>query len=200
MKISYNWLKEYLPQNQMVKMPDSPQKMGEILTSVGLEVEGIEKYEEVANSLEGIVTGEIMTCEKHPDADKLKVTTVDIGTGEPLEIVCGASNVARGQKVIVATTGTTLHPVDGEPFTIKKAKIRGVQSNGMICAEDEIGTGRSHEGIIVLPSDTKVGIPASEYYQLYSDYTIEIGLTPNRMDAMSHLGVAKDVCAYLSHH
>ncbi len=184
----------------MVKMPESPQKMGEILTSVGLEVEGIEKYEEVANSLEGIVTGEVLTCEKHPDADKLKVTTVDIGNGESLEIVCGASNVAVGQKVIVATTGTTLHPVDGEPFTIKKAKIRGVQSNGMICAEDEIGTGHSHEGIIVLPAETKVGIPAAEYYQLYSDYTIEIGLTPNRMDAMSHLGVAKDVCAYLSHH
>ena len=189
-----------MPQNEKVKLPDSPEKMGEILTSVGLEVEGIEKYEEVANSLEGIVTGEILTCEKHPDADKLKVTTVDIGTGEALQIVCGASNVAAGQKVVVATTGTTLHPVDGEPFTIKKAKIRGVQSNGMICAEDEIGTGHSHEGIIELPSDTKVGMPAAEYYQLYSDYTIEIGLTPNRMDAMSHLGVAKDVCAYISHH
>lgn len=200
MKISYNWLKEYLPQNQMVVMPGSPQKMGEILTSVGLEVEGIEKYEEVANSLEGLVTGEVLSCEKHPDADKLKITKVDIGTGDSLDIVCGASNVAAGQKVIVATTGTTLYPVDGEPFTIKNAKIRGVQSNGMICAEDEIGIGHSHEGIIVLPSDTKAGIPAAEYYNLYSDYTIEIGLTPNRMDAMSHLGVAKDVCAYLSHH
>lgn len=200
MKISYNWLKEYLPQNQMVKMPESPQKMGEILTSVGLEVEGIEKYEEVIDNLEGIITGEVLSCEKHPDADKLKVTKVDIGNGEALEIVCGASNVAAGQKVIVATTGTTLHPTAGEPFAIKKAKIRGIQSNGMICAEDEIGLGHSHEGIIVLPEDTKVGIPASEYYQLYSDHTIEIGLTPNRMDAMSHLGVAKDVCAYLSHH
>lgn len=200
MKISYNWLNEYLPQNQMVKMPGSPQKMSEILTSVGLEVEGIEKYEEVANNLEGIFTGEVISCEKHPDADKLKVTKVDIGIGDPLEIVCGAPNVAKGQKVIVATTGTTLHPTSGEPFAIKKAKIRGIQSNGMICAEDEIGLGNSHAGIIVLPEETKVGIPASEYYQLYSDHTIEIGLTPNRMDAMSHLGVAKDVCAYLSHH
>ncbi|MEO7315561.1 MAG: phenylalanine--tRNA ligase subunit beta [Ginsengibacter sp.] len=200
MKISYNWLKEYLPQNQMVKMPDCPQKMGEILTSVGLEVEGIEKYEEVSNNLEGIIVGEVLSCEKHPDADKLKVTKVDIGNGEALEIVCGASNVAAGQKVMVATTGATLHPTVGEPFAIKKAKIRGIQSNGMICAEDEIGLGQSHEGIIVLPEDSKVGMHASEYYQLYSDYTIEIGLTPNRMDAMSHLGVAKDVCAYLSHH
>ncbi len=200
MKISYNWLKEYLPQSQMVKMPDSPQKMGEILTSVGLEVEGIEKYEEVANNLEGIIIGEVLSCEKHPDADKLKVTKVDIGNGEVLEIVCGAANVAAGQKVIVATTGTTLHPKEGEPFAIKKAKIRGVQSNGMICAEDEIGLGTSHEGIIVLPKESMVGMPASNYYQLYNDYTIEIGLTPNRMDAMSHLGVAKDVCAYLAHH
>ncbi|MEO6681501.1 MAG: phenylalanine--tRNA ligase subunit beta [Ginsengibacter sp.] len=200
MKISYNWLKEYLPKNQIGQMPDSPQKMGEILTSVGLEVEGIEKYEEISNNLEGLFTGEVLSCEKHPDADKLKVTRVDIGTGEELEIVCGADNVAAGQKVIVATIGTTLYPTEGEPFAIKKAKIRGVQSSGMICAEDEIGLSKSHDGIMVLPPDTKVGMPAGEYFQLYTDYTIEIGLTPNRMDAMSHLGVAKDVCAYLSHH
>lgn len=200
MKISYNWLKEYLPANDTSGMTENPQRTGDILTSVGLEVENIEKYEEITNGLEGLVIGEVLLCEKHPDADKLKVTSVDIGNGAPLQIVCGAANVAQGQKVVVATIGTTLYPTSGEPFTIKKAKIRGVESHGMLCAEDEIGLGQSHEGIIVLAPETKTGMPAKEYYQVYSDHIFEIGLTPNRMDAMSHLGVAKDVCAYVSHH
>ena len=201
MKISYNWLKEYLPKDEITsKMIGDPQKLGDILTSVGLEVESIEKYEDIPNGLDGLIIGEVLTCEKHPDADKIKITTVDTGNGEALQIVCGATNVATGQMVIVAPVGTTLYPITGESFTIKKAKIRGVESNGMLCAEDEIGLGESHAGIIVLPDETKKGMAAKEYYQLYSDWTIEIGLTPNRMDAMSHLGVAKDVCAYLAHH
>jgi phenylalanyl-tRNA synthetase beta chain len=200
MKISYNWLKEYLPFDETSGITGNPQRTSDILTSVGLEVETIEKYEEITNGLEGLIIGEVLLCEKHPDADKLKVTSVDTGNGAPLQIVCGAANVAQGQKVIVATIGTTLYPTSGEPFTIKKAKIRGVESHGMLCAEDEIGLGQSHEGIIVLAPETKKGTPAKEYYQVYSDYILEIGLTPNRMDAMSHLGVAKDVCAYLSHH
>ena len=201
MKISYNWLKEYLPKDEATsKVMENPQKIAEILTSVGLEVENLEKYEEVKNGLEGLIVGEVITCEKHPDADKLKITTVDNGNGETLQIVCGASNVAAGQKVIMAPVGSKLYPVSGEPFTIKKAKIRGVESNGMLCAEDEIGLGNSHEGIIVLAKDAKAGTLASEYYNLYNDWVFEIGLTPNRMDAMSHLGVAKDVCAYISHH
>ena len=201
MKISYHWLNDYLPDDEVsAQFKKDPYKMGEILTSVGLEVENIEKYEEVKNDLEGLVIGEVLTCAKHPDADKLKITTVANGKGETLQIVCGAPNVAEGQKVILAPVGTTLYPLSGEPFTIKKAKIRGVESNGMLCAEDEIGLGNNHAGIIVLPEDAKTGMAASEYYQLYSDWIFEIGLTPNRMDAMSHLGVAKDVSAYLSHH
>ncbi|MEO6820177.1 MAG: phenylalanine--tRNA ligase subunit beta [Ginsengibacter sp.] len=201
MKISYEWLKEYLPKEGTgLKIIENPNKIGDILTSVGLEVEGIETFEEVKNGLEGLVTGEVLTCEKHPDADRLKITTVDVGLEEPLKIVCGANNVAVGQKVIVATPGATLFPFTGDSFTIKKSKIRGQESNGMLCAEDEIGLGSSHAGIIELPEDTAVGLQAKDYYNLYQDYTFEIGLTPNRMDAMSHLGVAKDVCAYLSHH
>ncbi len=201
MKISYNWLIEYLPIDEVSsKIIGNPQKIAEILTSVGLEVENLEKYEQVTNGLEGLIIGEVLTCEKHPDADKLKITTVSNGHGETLQIVCGASNVAAGQKVIVAPVGTKLFPVSGESFTIKKAKIRGVESNGMLCAEDEIGLGNSHEGIIVLPENVKPGTPAAEYYQLYNDWIFEIGLTPNRMDAMSHIGVAKDVCAWISHH
>ncbi len=201
MKISYKWLKEYLPADETTsRMTDTPEKVADILTSVGLEVESIEKYEDVPNGLNGLIIGEVISCEKHPDADKLKVTTVNNGNGEILQIVCGASNVAAGQKVIVAQVGTTLYPKNGEPFTIKKAKIRGVESNGMLCAEDEIGIGESHAGIIVLPADSKPGTNARDYFQPYNDWTIEIGLTPNRMDAMSHLGVAKDVCAYISHH
>ncbi|HEU5364045.1 MAG TPA: phenylalanine--tRNA ligase subunit beta, partial [Hanamia sp.] len=164
MKISYNWLIEYLPiDDNLSKIISNPQKIAEILTSVGLEVENLEKYEQVKNGLEGLIIGEVLNCEKHTDADKLKITSVSNGHGETLQIVCGASNVAVGQKVIVAPVGTKLFPVSGESFTIKKAKIRGVESNGMLCAEDEIGLGSSHEGIIVLPENAKPGMAAAEY-------------------------------------
>ena len=194
MIISYNWLSEYLP------VSIDPQKLSKILTSIGLEVESLQKYESLKGGLNGIVTGEVITCTKHPDADKLKITAVNIGEAEPVQIVCGASNVAAGQKVVVATVGSTLYPFAGEPINIKKAKIRGVESFGMICAEDEIGLGESHAGIMVLASDTIPGTQASVIFETYNDYIFEIGLTPNRMDAMSHLGVARDVCAYLWHH
>lgn len=194
MTISYNWLSEYLPEKV------DPEQLSTILTSIGLEVETLEKYEEVKGGLKGLVVGEIIECEKHPDADKLSITNVDIGTGESLQIVCGAPNVAKGQKVVVATVGSTIYPSNGEPMTMKKAKIRGAESFGMICAEDEIGLGASHAGIMVLPADTKIGSPAADYFKPNEDYIFEIGLTPNRMDAMSHLGVAKDVCAYLTYH
>jgi len=194
MTISYNWLGEYLPEKI------EPERLSKILTSIGLEVESLEKYESVKGGLQGLVTGEVISCEKHPDADKLKLTEVNIGADENLQIVCGASNVAAGQKVIVATIGSTIYPVTGDPITIKKAKIRGVESQGMICAEDEIGLGESHAGIMVLPAGTKIGLTAAEYFHPYEDHIFEIGLTPNRIDAMSHLGVARDVCAYLSHH
>ena len=193
MKISYNWLSEYI-----VEIPE-PEKLSNILTSVGLEVESLEKFEEVKGGLEGLVIGEVTECSKHPDADKLSVTKVNIGE-EVLQIICGAPNVAVGQKVVVATVGTTLYPLKGEPLTMKKAKIRGYESEGMICAEDEIGLGEGHEGILVLPDDVKVGNKASTYFTPYSDWIFELGITPNRMDAMSHLGVARDVFAYLSHH
>ena len=194
MIISYNWLSEYLP--EIIE----PEKLSKILTSIGLEVESLHKYETVKGGLQGLIIGEVITCEKHPDADKLKLTTVDIGTSEKLQIVCGAANVAVGQKVVVATIGATIYPITGEPITIKKAKIRGVESQGMICAEDEIGLGESHAGIMVLPAQALVGTSAAEYFKLTDDFIFEIGLTPNRSDAMSHLGVARDVCAYLSHH
>ena len=194
MIISYNWLSEYLP------VSIEPQKLSKILTSIGLEVESLHKYESLKGGLEGIVIGEILTCIKHPDADKLKITTVDIGAAEPIQIVCGADNVAAGQKVVVATVGSILYPSTGEPINIKKAKIRGIESFGMICAEDEIGIGESHAGIIVLEQTVVTGTKASNVFETYNDYTFEIGLTPNRMDAMSHLGVARDVCAYLWHH
>ncbi|MGN6801341.1 MAG: phenylalanine--tRNA ligase subunit beta [Ginsengibacter sp.] len=201
MKISYNWLVEYLPIDEAtLKLTGNPKKIAEILTSVGLEVESLEKYEQVKNGLEGLVVGEVLTCEKHPDADKLKVTTVSNGNGETLQVVCGAPNVAAGQKVVLAPVGSRIYPVKGEPVTLKKAKIRGVESQGMLCAEDEIGLGESHAGIMVLPENAVPGTPLKDYFNLYSDWIFEIGLTPNRMDAMSHLGVAKDICAYLSHH
>ena len=200
MIISYNWLSEYLPTKQAgLPVVLEPAKLSKILTSIGLEVENLHEYQSVKGRLEGLVTGEILSCEKHPDADKLKITTVNIGT-EPLQIVCGANNVAVGQKVIVATVGSTLYPTSGDPIQIKKAKIRGAESHGMICAEDEIGLGESHAGIMVLPAETEIGKNASEIFEIYNDHIFEIGLTPNRMDAMSHLGVAKDVCAYLLHH
>jgi len=193
MKISYNWLRTYI-QTEL-----SPEEMSEILTQTGLEVEGIEKIEAVKGGLEGVLVGEVLTCEKHPDADKLKVTTVDIGT-EILQIVCGAGNVAVGQKVPVATVGCTLYPKPEEAFKIKLSKIRGIESLGMICAEDELGIGTSHEGILVLDPSTKNGTKAAEYFQLENDYQLEIGLTPNRADAMGHIGVARDLKAYLNTH
>ncbi|MGN6163152.1 MAG: phenylalanine--tRNA ligase subunit beta [Flavisolibacter sp.] len=194
MTISYKWLSEYLP------VEIEPDRLSKILTSVGLEVEKMESFEEVKGGLKGLVIGEVLQAEQHPNADKLKLTKVNIGKGEPLQIVCGAPNVAAGQKVVVATVGTTIYPSSGDSLTMKVAKIRGVESYGMICAEDEIGLGTSHAGIMVLPQDAKVGSKAEDYFQPYSDIIYEIGLTPNRMDAMSHWGVARDVCAYLSHH
>ena len=194
MTISYKWLSEYLP--VMVE----PERLSRILTSIGLEVESFSKYEEVKGGLKGLVIGEVLSTEKHPNADKLTITKVSTGNGELLQIVCGAPNVAAGQKVVVATVGTTIYPVIGEPMTIRVAKIRNIESYGMICAEDEIGLGSSHAGIMVLPSNLKAGTAAAEYFQPYEDFVYEIGLTPNRMDAMSHWGVARDVCAYLSHH
>jgi phenylalanyl-tRNA synthetase beta chain len=193
MKISYNWLREY------VKTDLSAQEIGEILTETGLEVESVEKIEMVKGGLEGVVTGEVLTCEKHPDADKLKVTTVSTG-GEPLQIVCGAPNVAAGQKVAVATVGCTLYPTPDEPLKIKVSKIRGAESHGMLCAEDELGIGTSHDGIMVLDPATPVGRNLAEILELEDDYQLEIGLTPNRADAMGHIGVARDLIAYLNVH
>jgi phenylalanyl-tRNA synthetase beta chain len=194
MTISYNWLCDYLP----VKV--DPEKLSRILTSIGLEVESLEKYEAVKGGLKGLVIGEVLECSPHPNADKLTLTKVNTGGPEPLSIVCGAPNVAAGQKVVVAAVGTTIYPTKGEPITMKIAKIRGVESHGMICAEDEIGLGESHAGILVLPEEAKVGMAAAAWFHPYTDHIIEIGLTPNHMDAMSHLGVARDVCAWLSHH
>ncbi len=199
MKISYNWLREYLPGNVIKNvLADTPQKIGAILTSVGLELESLTKYEQIVNGLQGLIVGEVISLEQHPNADKLKVAKVDNGNGETLQIVCGATNIAIGQKVVVAPVGTTLYPLNGEPIDIKKAKLRGIESHGMICAEDEIGVGESHDGIILLPAHVKAGEFLSDYYMPYSDWVLEIGLTPNRIDAMSHLGTAKDICAYMS--
>ena len=190
MKISYNWLKQYISTD----LP--PEQVSDILTNIGLEVEAVESFQSVKGGLEGVVIGQVLTCSKHPDADKLTVTTVDLGREEPVQIVCGALNVAAGQKVPVATVGTTLYPNE-EGFTIKKTKIRGELSQGMICAEDELGLGSSHDGIMVLDQDTPVGIPAAEYFNVENDTVFEIGLTPNRIDGASHLGVARDLAAYL---
>lgn len=194
MTISYKWISEYIP----VEL--DPEKVSRILTSIGLEVESVEAYENIPGKLAGLVVGEVVECRQHPGADKLKLTKVSIGQGELLQIVCGAPNVAAGQKVIVATIGTTIHPLKGEPLQMKAAKIRGEQSFGMICAEDEVGIGDSHDGIVVLPADARPGDAVANHYEVYTDWIYEIGLTPNRMDAMSHLGVARDICAYLSHH
>lgn len=191
MNISYNWLKEYADFNL------SPEELGAALTSIGLETGGIEEVESIRGGLRGIVIGKVLTCEEHPNSDHLHITTCDLGNGEPTQIVCGAPNVAAGQTVVVATVGTTLYDGDQE-FQIKKSKIRGVESFGMICAEDEIGIGHSHDGIIVLNDDVKPGTPAAEYYNLTSDYVLEVDLTPNRIDAASHYGVARDLCAWLS--
>lgn len=190
MKISYNWLKEYINTDL------SPDTISEILTDTGLEVEGVEEIETIKGGLKGVVIGEVLTCEPHPNADRLRKTTVNVGNGEPLHIVCGAPNVAAGQKVVVATVGTTIYMEDGD-FKIKKSKIRGEVSEGMICAEDELNLGQSHDGIMVLPEEAVVGTPAAEYFNIESDFVFEIGLTPNRTDAMSHFGVARDLKAAL---
>ena len=192
MKISYNWLKDYVETDLPVE------EIGKLLTDCGLEVESIEKFETVKGGLAGMVIGEVKTKEKHPDADRLNITTVDIGTGTLLNIVCGAANVEAGQKVVIATIGAMLYPTTGEPFEIKKSKIRGAVSEGMICAEDEIGLGTSHDGILILPNDAIVGTPAAEFFKLEKDYILEIGLTPNRADAASHYGVARDLAAILN--
>jgi phenylalanyl-tRNA synthetase beta chain len=191
MKISYNWLKQFLQIDWEAK------KTGELLTDLGLEVEGIETKESIKGSLKGIVVGKVLTCIQHPNADRLKITTVDVGSGEPLQIVCGASNIAVGQKVPVATIGTTLYDAKGEGFKIKKGKIRGEESHGMICAEDELGLGSDHDGIMVLNESLKVGASAAEVFNIEIDEIFEIGLTPNRSDAMSHFGVARDLRAGL---
>ncbi len=191
MKISYNWLKQFLQTDW------DAVKTGELLTDLGLEVEGIETKESIKGSLKGIVVGEVLTCVQHPNADRLKVTTVDLGNGEPVQIVCGAPNVDAGQKVPVATIGTILYDDKGEGFKIKKGKIRGEESHGMICAEDELGLGSGHDGIMILDETLKIGTPAAEVFNIEIDEIFEIGLTPNRSDAMSHFGVARDLRAGL---
>ncbi len=191
MKISYNWLKQFL------QIDWEAEKAGELLTDLGLEVEGIETKESIKGSLAGIVVGEVLTCVQHPNADRLKVTTVDLGSGEPVQIVCGAPNVAAGQKVPVATIGTVLYDEKGEGFKIKKGKIRGEESHGMICAEDELGLGKGHDGILVLDKNMVSGTPAAEVFKIEKDEVFEIGLTPNRADGMSHFGVARDLRAGL---
>jgi len=193
MKISYNWLNQFLP------TAIEPETLGQILTDTGLEVEGLETLEGVKGGLEGVIVAEVLTCEKHPNADKLKVTTINTGT-EVVQVVCGAPNVAVGQKVLLATVGSILYPTPDQPLKIKLSKIRDVESAGMLCAEDELGLGESHDGILVLPADTKVGTPAAIYLELENDVQIEIGLTPNRSDAMGHIGVARDVLAHAATH
>lgn len=192
MKISLNWLKEY------IDISETPEEIAHLLTMTGLEVEGIEKVETIKGGLKGVVIGEVLECKKHPNADKLSITKVDVGSLDLLPIVCGAPNVAVGQKVLVATVGTTLYPQGGDGFTIKKAKIRGEESEGMICAEDELGLGTSHEGIMVLATDLPNGFKASTYFNIEDDIVFEIGLTPNRADGTSHIGVARDIKAVLS--
>ena len=191
MKISYNWLKEFIDTDK------TPVEISNILTGIGLEVESLEKVQAVPGGLEGLTIGYVKEYIQHPNADRLRVTKVDIGSGADLQIVCGAPNVAMGQKVVVATVGTTVYPTTGEPFKINKSKIRGEESEGMICAEDEIGLGQSHDGILVLDADAPVGIPAKSYFKLNDEYLYEIGLTPNRADAASHLGTARDIAAFL---
>lgn len=193
MNISYNWLKEY------VDFDLTPDEVAAALTSIGLETGGVEEVQTIKGGLEGLVIGEVLTCEPHPNSDHMHITTVNLGQGEPVQIVCGAANVAAGQKVVVATIGTKLYDGD-ECITIKKSKLRGVESNGMICAEDEIGIGTDHSGIIVLPDTAVPGTPAKEYYNIKSDYVLEVDITPNRADACSHYGVARDLYAYLVQH
>jgi phenylalanyl-tRNA synthetase beta chain len=190
MRISYNWLKQF------IKIDLAAEETADLLTDLGLEVEGVDKYESLKGGLQGVVVGHVLTCEKHPDADKLKITTVDLGDGnDPVQIVCGAPNVAAGQKVPVATIGTKVFDKEGNAFEIKKGKIRGQESHGMICAEDELGLGSNHDGIMILADDLKPGTPAAKIFEVENDEVFEIGLTPNRADAMSHLGVARDLKA-----
>jgi phenylalanyl-tRNA synthetase beta chain len=191
MKISYSWLKQFLDTDL------KPEEISTILTSIGLEVESLERVQAVPGGLEGLLIGYVKERSQHPNADRLSITKVDIGSSEDLQIVCGAPNVAAGQKVVVATVGCTVHPTSGEPFKINKSKIRGEVSEGMICAEDEIGLGKSHDGIMILPEDAPIGKEAKEFFNLQDDFLFEIGLTPNRADAASHLGVARDIAAYL---
>jgi len=191
MKISYNWLKTFIDTDL------SPQQISTILTNIGLEVESLEEVQAVPGGLKGLLVGEVLSCEQHPNADRLRITQVNIGLENPLQIVCGAPNVAQGQKVIVATVGCMVYPLAGDAFAINKSKIRGELSEGMICAEDEIGLGKGHDGIMVLPEATTAGLPAKDYFKLNEDYLFEIGLTPNRADATSHLGVARDLAAFL---
>ncbi|MDP2414846.1 phenylalanine--tRNA ligase subunit beta [Daejeonella sp.] len=191
MKISYKWLQQFIQTSK------TPEELSLILTNIGLEVESLEKVQTIPGGLEGLVIGYVKECTQHPNADRLKVTRVDVGLGEDLQIVCGANNVAAGQKVVVATVNTTVHPTTGEPFKINKSKIRGEVSEGMICAEDEIGLGHDHDGIMELNADAIIGSAAKDYFNLQDDFVFEIGLTPNRADAASHLGVARDLAAYL---
>jgi phenylalanyl-tRNA synthetase beta chain len=194
MKISYNWLKQFIDTDK------TPEQISQILTGIGLEVESLEKVQAIPGGLEGLVIGYVKDTRQHPNADRLKITQVDAGTGAELQIVCGASNVAAGQKVVVATVGTTVYQIKGEPFKINKSKIRGEESEGMICAEDEIGLGESHEGIMVLDADAPVGDLVKDYFKVSDDYLYEIGLTPNRADAASHLGTARDIAAFIKTH
>ena len=190
MNISYKWLKKYIDTDL------TPEEVSVALTSLGLEVGALERVETIKGGLRGLVVGHVITCIDHPNSDHLHITTVDLGDGnDPVQIVCGAPNVAAGQKVIVATIGTKLYDGDQE-FTIKRSKMRGEESLGMICAEDEIGVGSSHDGIIVLPDDTPVGMAAAEYYKVDDDWLIEVDLTPNRIDGASHYGVARDLSAW----
>src|SRR5690606_31167764 len=190
MRISYNWLKNF------INIDKTPEELSLILTDIGLEVESLEVEQSIPGGLEGLVVGEVKSCIQHPNADKLKLTTVDVGQDELLNIVCGAPNVRAGLKVIVAMVGTTCYPTDGEPFKISKSKIRGEVSQGMLCGEDEIGLGTSHAGIIELSEEAVIGTDVKSYYKMEDDYCYEIGLTPNRADAASHLGVARDLAAF----
>ena len=194
MKISYNWLKQF------IKIDWTAEKTSELLTDLGLEVEGLEPFQSVKGGLQGIVIGHVLSCKKHPNADRLKITTVDIGLETPLSIVCGAPNVTTGQNVAVAAVGTTLYSAEGEAWTIKKGKIRGEESHGMLCAEDELGLGESHDGIMVLEDSLEIGSPLANHYEIEDDLVFDIGLTPNRADAMSHYGTARDLMAWLSQH
>ncbi|MBL4704335.1 MAG: phenylalanine--tRNA ligase subunit beta, partial [Flavobacteriales bacterium] len=193
MKVSYNWLKSYINTDL------TADEVSKVLTDAGLEVEKYHKIESVPGGLQGLVIGHVLSKEKHPDADRLNITSVNVGNGNPIQIVCGAPNVESGQKVVVATSGTTIHPTQGEPFKIKKSKIRGIESNGMICAQDEIGLGTDHDGIMVLAEDAEPGTLAKEYFNVEDDFQFEIGLTPNRSDGMSHIGVARDLLCALKH-